>query len=99
MKDIIIALSYVIGSVLIIWAVIFWISGMDYSYTEQQRMECRESGGIYNLDTGCKTKYDQCLHKLRNTFSDLSDTWGTNTNNQDSISKTIQSEIDRCLIN
>ena len=54
----------------------------------------------YINNVHCKeSKYEQCLYKLNNTFSDLSDTWGNNTNNQDSISKTIQSEIDRCIKN
>ena len=53
-------------------------------------------------DVGCftpETSYEKCLRILRNTFSDLSDTWGNNTNNQDAISKTIASEIDRCMEN
>lgn len=99
MKDIITAGLLTFCAVMFMYTVTFWVSVIDFSYTETQRIECQESGGIYNPDTGCKTKYDRCLEKLRNTFSDLSDTWGANTNNQDSISKTIQSEIDRCLIN
>lgn len=53
-------------------------------------------------DVRCYTpesKYEKCLRIMRNTFSDLSDTWGNNTNNQDSISKTMSAEIDRCLTN
>lgn len=46
-----------------------------------------------------ESKYEKCLRIMRNTFSDLSDTWGNNTNNQDSISKTMSAEIDRCLLN
>lgn len=46
-----------------------------------------------------KSNYEKCLQIMRDTFSDLSDTWGNNTNNQDSISKTMSTEINRCLKN
>lgn len=49
--------------------------------------------------TVCETKYEKCLRKINYAFSDLSDTWWNNTNNQDSISKTMKAEIDRCLLN
>lgn len=49
--------------------------------------------------TARESDYEKCLRIMRNTFSDLSDTWGNNTNNQDSISKTMSAEIDRCLTN
>ena len=50
-------------------------------------------------DTVCESKYVKCLREINYAFSDLADTWGNNTNNQDSISKTMKAEIDRCLIN
>ena len=60
---------------------------------------CEEQGKATLQSGGCGTKYEYCLYLLKGTFSDLSDTLGNNTNNQDSISKTMQSEIDRCLVN
>lgn len=66
---------------------------------EKEEVACINNDKIYSPTMGCESKYDVCLQKLRNTFSDLSDTWGVTTNNQDSISKTIQSEIDRCVAN
>lgn len=80
------------------------IGGLMYSgyVTNQQdtlaRQECDKNGKVMHYST-CYTKYDLCLLKLKNSFGDLTDTWGVSTNNQDSISKTIQSEMDRCIAN
>ena len=55
-----------------------------------------------NFNVNCTTKetnYEKCLRIIRDSYSDLSDTWGNNTNNQDSISKTMSAEVDRCLKN
>jgi len=50
-------------------------------------------------DTTCESKYEKCLRKIGYTFSDLADTWGNNTNNQDTISKTMSEQVDKCLTN
>lgn len=47
----------------------------------------------------CETIYEKCLKITRYTFEDLSDTWGNNTNNQDTISKSMKEEIGRCIEN
>ena len=74
---------------------------------EEQENYCKNQWKIlYSFDSTislenvkCETPYEKCLYDLRNTFSDLSDTWGNNNNNQDSISKTMSAEIDRCIKN
>ena len=77
------------------------------STREQQENYCKNQWKIlYIFDSTtslenvkCETPYERCLDKIESAFSDLSDTWGNNTNNQDSISKTMSAEIDRCIKN
>ena len=45
----------------------------------------------------CYTKEEYCRLESRAMFEDLSDTWGVNTNNQDSISRAMIEMYDRCL--
>ena len=98
MKTIEIAVLLTIIILMIGLGVIF--SSVSSKKDMQRRIKCIDSGGIYMPYTReCETKYDVCLEKLKYTFSNLSDTWGVNTNNQDTISKTIQSEIERCIEN
>lgn len=70
------------------------------NYCENKWMILYDFSSERDLEnTICETKYEKCLRNIRYTFSDLADTWWNNTNNQDSISKTMSSEMDRCLKN
>lgn len=50
-----------------------------------------------NIDFWYDMKIQNCLTDTRFLLSDLSDTWGSDTNNQDSISKSMLIFYDKCL--
>ena len=43
------------------------------------------------------TQEEKCRIQVRSMFDDLVDTWGVNTNNQDTISKSMIEIYDRCV--
>lgn len=45
----------------------------------------------------CATKEEYCRKETRFMFFDLNDTWGSNTNNQDAMSKTMLEVYNKCL--
>lgn len=67
--------------------------------TAQKKAACEAKGDVW-VWNGCETEYDRytrCLGQIRMTFHDLTDTVGVSQNNQDSISKTMAAEVDRCM--
>jgi len=65
----------------------------------QEKAACEAKGDVWEWN-GCETEYDRytrCLGQIRMTFHDLTDTVGVSQNNQDSISKTMAAEVDRCM--
>lgn len=45
----------------------------------------------------CNSKGEFCRDECRDTLQDLNDTWGSNTNNADAISRSILECIDKCI--
>jgi hypothetical protein len=91
----------IVGAIMVLGLTVFgYLLHIQDEEYKQEKLQCVNSSKLYNdYYEKCESKYEVCLKKLRDTFSDLSDTWGVNTNNQDAISKTMQSEIDRCVKN
>ena len=69
------------------------VSFVLYTFHNTHPIKCyKEMHGVCYQD-----KEDYCSHHCREMLEDLTDTWRTNTNNQDSISKSIMKCYDHCL--
>lgn len=72
-----------------------FVDRQEVNHKRTETEKCTSEGKIF--DGYCKTKYEYCLGKVRDTFEDLTDTVGVSQNNQDSVSQSMRAEIDRCL--
>jgi hypothetical protein len=95
-RDFLITLSAVVGSLI---AIYFFIAFLSFMFTDpfdffpdRQECEYKITGALY-----CSTKQEYCRDQTRKMFLDLNDTIGSNTNNQDSMSKTMLEIYNKCL--
>lgn len=101
MKDII---ARGIAIIILGTAIFGLVQGVKYLIEVSERNEqiqkerCQKKDGVWNdAYSYCETKYEKCLKTVRTAFEDLTDTMGASQNNEDSVSKTMEREISRCL--
>ena len=57
--------------------------------------ECKYK--IPSVSSGCVSKEQYCRFETRKMFVDLNDTWGSDTNNADTISKSMLEVYNKCI--
>jgi len=81
-------------------SVIFFIFSLFAAslYTMYYRQTCKYGVSNYN-NSKCSTKQQYCRKECKGMLKDLNDTWGSNTNNADTISKSIMECYKDCIKN
>lgn len=105
MKDIIIRSLAITIMVSVAFATLVGvIAGVGYVaefFEHKQQVEkerCKNKDGVWNDSYRyCEAKYERCLKLVRTAFEDLTDTMGASQNHEDSVSKTMEREINHCL--
>ena len=76
-------------------------SGDAINYCESQNKALKLTSQRYSYnrytDIPCVTVYQYCSEVTRETFLDIVDTVSTTSNQQDTISKSMSEQIDKCL--
>jgi len=101
MKDIItrVLVILIIGSVIFggVQGIIYLTKVQNHKM-QVEKERCKNKDGVWNDSYRyCEAKYERCLKLVRTAFEDLTDTMGASQNHEDSVSKTMEREINRCL--
>ena len=90
----------IMGIIIVIpFLVYFLIAEFDWFSSDPFNIIADEKRCEYEIigQLKCVTKEKYCRDEVRKMFVDLNDTWGSDTNNQDQISKTMSEIYNKCI--
>ena len=95
MKDVLKIISSVLVGIIVIYLFVVFLL---WIFTDPFNLVADIEKCKYQTESiSCVTKEKYCRYETKKMFDDLNDTWGSNTNNQDAMSKTMLEVYNKCL--